>query len=168
MKNLFLIILTITSILYGNSQEIIEPEFTYQVNFLKLEKEFSEKLESQVPKAKMNQVSNKYLYEVKGAQSATRISSSDKPTLVVNMNGNSSDIEGLIYIFKMESTKNKRKSSFKYNDPSGNDNYIKFNYEKYGIKSYKITFPDKLEEGEYMIAIFKDDSKKLILFGIDK
>lgn len=167
MKKIIVFQLLLVCFFVAKGQKLKEPDFTYQVNYLKKEGELGEKLESQVPKAKHAEFSYTYKFQVKGAKSTTRIKNDLKPSLIVNMDGNSNDIEGVIQIYKIESKNNKRKGVYKSRNPSGDISYIPFDFERYGEKSYKLNFNEALEKGEYMIVIWKEGARKVSLFGID-
>lgn len=166
MKNLIVFQLLVFCFCGVNGQNIKEPDFTYQVNYLKKNGELGKKLESQVPKAKHAAYSYTYKYEVPEPKSNVRFSDS-RPSFVVNMNDNSKDIEGIIYIFKIQSKRNSRKGQYKSRNLAGDDSYVPFIFERYGKKSYKITFSKDLEKGEYIIIIDKEDAGKANFFGID-
>ena len=166
MKKIIFLLLAVFSLNTALSQDVKEPDFTFQINHLDDSGELADKLESQVPKAKHAEFSYTYKFEVKGAKSPTRIND-NSPSFVVNMDSNSQDIEGVIHIYKIESNKKSRKGSYKSRNPAGDDSYVPFDFERYGEKSYKLTVSHELDKGEYMIVIWKDGARKVNLFGID-
>lgn len=166
MKNILLFQVFLFCFFIVKGQEIKEPDFTYQVNYLEENGKLGKQLESQVPKAKHAAYSYTLKYEVPGSVSDVRFTNK-KPSFVVNMNDNSKDIEGIIYIFKIESKRNSRKGQYKSRNLAGDSSYIPFNFERYGAKSYKLTVSEELEAGEYIILIMKRDVGKANLFGID-
>ncbi len=167
MNKIIYLLFAVFSLNTAFSQDAKEPDFTFQINYLNDSGELADKLESQVPKAKHAEFSHTYKFEVKGAKSSTRISDNTTPSFVVNMESNSKDIEGVIHIYKIESNKNKRKGQYKSKNPAGDKNYVQFDFERYGTKSYKLTVSQPLEKGEYMFVIWAEGARKVSLFGID-
>ncbi len=167
MKNILLFQALFCCFFIAKGQKTTEPEFAYQVNYLKSDGTLGEKLESQVPKAKHAEFSYTFKFEVKGDKSPTRISNDSNPSLIVNMGGNSKDIGGVIQVYKIESKSNKRKGAYKSRNPSGDQSYIPFEFEGYGENSYILNFNEPLDTGEYIVIIWEDGARKVSLFGID-
>jgi hypothetical protein len=166
MKKIKFVFFCLVAFAVSYGQDIKEPEFTFQVNYLDKNGELGAKLETQVPKAKHAAYSYTYKFEVNGNKSFTRIDDA-KPSFIVNMGDNSKDIEGVIHIYKIESKGNKRKGAYKSRNPSGDESYVAFKFIKYGDSSYKLTTNNPLDIGEYMIVIWVEGARKVSLFGID-
>lgn len=183
-KVLFILFLAIASC--GYAQQIQEPQFIGEVHLVKSETE-AVPLEKKVALLKTKAGATMYIagigsiknrIDVEGLNSKVRCSLSDGPiVLIVRAANNENDPSTFIRVFKFKHKgKNRVAEVSKLNTFGGvsenNFDYIQFEGEKYGEKSYKLTLEGITEPCEMGILISnpdKVDEKQMVVrcLGVD-
>jgi len=168
MKALFMILVLVPYVLFGQDMLPAEPEFLNSVYFYPQATGIPlVKLEQQIPHQKTRANLSTYLVGIGGAKtlmrvhqpySTVRLRRSQPLRFIIRMADNQFDPTTMFQIVQLESTRKVRKSEVASINllgmhKSGDLDYIPFQGKKFGESSYLIEISQPLKPGEYAIRI---------------